>query len=177
MALSPDNTRLIALTEQQIVVYDFVAKKRIRKCSFVDNQGQYVLQSGSGGLDADAHADADSSGGRRARPRGPATSSRGQTEDGGGGGGGATYGARAKLAPRPVLTSVSISRDSKYMLISQNPNWIRMVDIDSGEEVRVFEGHVQEQFIIRSSWGGANEAFVASGSEGEALSCGLIDDC
>lgn len=64
------------------------------------------------------------------------------------------------------LTSVTISSDSRHMLVSMNKNKIRLIEIDTGREVQGFEGQIQENFIIRSSFGGADENFVVSGSEG-----------
>ncbi|KAK7188939.1 WD domain-containing protein, partial [Paraphaeosphaeria sporulosa] len=63
------------------------------------------------------------------------------------------------------LTSVTISSDSRHMLVSMNKNKIRLIEIDTGREVQGFEGQIQENFIIRSSFGGADENFVVSGSE------------
>jgi WD40 repeat protein len=64
------------------------------------------------------------------------------------------------------LTSVEISQDSRHMLLSMSPNKIRLMEIDTGETVQNFEGHQQSQYIIRSNFGGANENFVVSGSDG-----------
>lgn len=64
------------------------------------------------------------------------------------------------------LTSVSISADSRHMLVSMNQDRIRLMEIDTGEVVQRFEGHSQRQFIVRSAFGGADENFVVSGSEG-----------
>jgi WD40 repeat protein len=63
-------------------------------------------------------------------------------------------------------TSLAISRDSQHMLVSMNNNVIQLMEIDSGEVVQTFEGHQQTEFIIRSAFGGADENFVISGSEG-----------
>lgn len=65
------------------------------------------------------------------------------------------------------LTSVTISQDSRHMLISMNKDKIKLMEIDTGELIQRFEGQVQQHFIIRSSFGGADENFVVSGSEGE----------
>lgn len=68
------------------------------------------------------------------------------------------------------LTSVTISQDSRHMLISMNKDKIKLMEIDTGEIIQRFEGQVQKQYIIRSSFGGADENFVVSGSEGKSLS-------
>ncbi|KAF2673304.1 WD repeat-containing protein-like protein [Microthyrium microscopicum] len=63
------------------------------------------------------------------------------------------------------MTSVHISRDSKHMLVSMNPNKIQLINIENGDVVRTYEGHKQEGFLIRSNFGGAAGTFVMSGSE------------
>jgi WD40 repeat protein len=65
------------------------------------------------------------------------------------------------------LTSVTISKDSQHMLISMNPDKIKLMEIDNGEVIRDYEGHSQKHFIIRSTFGGADENFIVSGSEGK----------
>jgi WD40 repeat protein len=67
---------------------------------------------------------------------------------------------------RPRMTCVSISRDSKYMLINMADNEIQLIDIESAEIVRRFLCHKQDEFIIRSCFGGADENLIISGSEG-----------
>lgn len=66
------------------------------------------------------------------------------------------------------LTSVTISQDSRHMLVSMNQDMIKLMEIDTGEVIQRFEGHQQKQFIIRSAFGGADENFVVSGSEGKS---------
>ena len=65
------------------------------------------------------------------------------------------------------LTSVAISQDSRHMLVSMNQDKIKLMEIDTGEVIQRFEGHQQKHYIIRSAFGGADENFVVSGSEGE----------
>jgi WD40 repeat protein len=65
------------------------------------------------------------------------------------------------------MTSVKISGDSKHMLVSMNENKIRLMVMDTGETVQTFEGHRQANYMIRSVFGGAEESFVVSGSEGK----------
>ena len=70
---------------------------------------------------------------------------------------------------RVDLTCVSITRDSRYMLINRADNEIQLLDIGTGEVVRRFRGQKQGNYVIRSRLGGAAENFVVSGSEGEGL--------
>lgn len=87
-----------------------------------------------------------------------------------------------KLYEWPVddmkLTSVTISQDSRHMLVSMNHNRIELMEIDSGEMIKTFEGHRQKEFIIRSAFGGADQNFIVSGSEGMCSSrqtCSMIE--
>jgi WD40 repeat protein len=65
------------------------------------------------------------------------------------------------------MTSLSISRDSRYMLINMTENEVHMIDIETADIVRKFVGQKQGKFVIRSAFGGADENLVVSGSEGE----------
>ena len=64
------------------------------------------------------------------------------------------------------LTCVNISRDSKYMLVNMADGELQLIDINSAEVVRRFLGQKQGEFMIRSSFGGADENLIISGSEG-----------
>ncbi|KAI9852000.1 MAG: hypothetical protein M1838_002123 [Thelocarpon superellum] len=63
------------------------------------------------------------------------------------------------------LTCVSITRDSRFMLINRADNEVQLLDIGTGEVARRFLGQKQGNFVIRSRLGGAAENFVISGSE------------
>jgi WD40 repeat protein len=65
------------------------------------------------------------------------------------------------------MTSISISKDSKYALVSMNPSKIHLIEIESGNTEQVYQSHKQENVIIRSAFGGATGSFVISGSEGK----------
>ncbi|KAJ5907184.1 uncharacterized protein N7473_004100 [Penicillium subrubescens] len=62
-------------------------------------------------------------------------------------------------------TSVVISRDSKHMLINLAEGEIQLIDMDTTAVVRRFKGYKQGSYVIRSTFGGAAENFVVSGSE------------
>lgn len=67
---------------------------------------------------------------------------------------------------RTEMTCISISRDSRYMLINMAENEVQLIDIETADIVRRFLGQRQSKFIIRSAFGGADENLIISGSEG-----------
>ncbi|ETS77142.1 hypothetical protein PFICI_11016 [Pestalotiopsis fici W106-1] len=66
---------------------------------------------------------------------------------------------------RTRLTSVSISADSRYLLINHKNGVAELFDLGLKELVKTYTGHTGGDYIIRSAFGGANESFVISGSE------------
>lgn len=64
------------------------------------------------------------------------------------------------------MTCLSISRDSRYMLVNLADNEVQLIDIETADIVRRFLGQKQSKFVIRSSFGGADENLIISGSEG-----------
>lgn len=68
-----------------------------------------------------------------------------------------------ELKTRP--TSVSISADSKHMLLNERDGEAQLIEIETKAHKQKFLGHTGGEFLIRSSFGGANEGFVVSGSE------------
>ncbi|KAK4204252.1 WD40-repeat-containing domain protein [Triangularia verruculosa] len=63
------------------------------------------------------------------------------------------------------LTSVSVSQDSRYILVNTVEDEAQLYEIETREMVQKYKGHSGGQVIIRASFGGANENFVVSGSE------------
>ncbi len=73
--------------------------------------------------------------------------------------------AEMEFTARP--TSVSISRDSGYLLVNKQDGEILLYNIaNRGNPVRKYTGASGGGFVIRSAFGGADESFVISGSEG-----------
>jgi WD40 repeat protein len=70
------------------------------------------------------------------------------------------------LPLKSKATSVVVSRDSRHMLVNLTECQIQLIDIETSEVIRRFQGQKQSTFIIRSTFGGAAENFVVSGSEG-----------
>ncbi|KFY35447.1 hypothetical protein V494_05903 [Pseudogymnoascus sp. VKM F-4513 (FW-928)] len=62
------------------------------------------------------------------------------------------------------LTSVSITKDSKYILVSKVDGETGLFSIEDRKSIRTFAGH-KGNFVIRSAFGGADESFVISGSK------------
>lgn len=74
-------------------------------------------------------------------------------------------------------TSVAVSRDSRYMLVNLSEGQIQLIDIDTTDVVRRFQGQKQGSFVIRSTFGGAAENFVVSGSEGTRFLAPCFSSC
>ncbi|RKF55099.1 WD repeat-containing protein 26 [Erysiphe neolycopersici] len=64
------------------------------------------------------------------------------------------------------MGSVSISQNSRYLLVNKLNGELRMIDLETRQTIREFKsGENGGQYVIRSSFGGANESFVVVGSE------------
>ncbi|ERF68823.1 hypothetical protein EPUS_06267 [Endocarpon pusillum Z07020] len=63
------------------------------------------------------------------------------------------------------LTCVSVTRDSNNMLVNLAIGGAKLLDIETGNTIRTFEGATQGNYMIRSCFGGSAENFVVSGSE------------
>ncbi|KAK7402842.1 hypothetical protein QQX98_011402 [Neonectria punicea] len=68
-----------------------------------------------------------------------------------------------ELKARP--TSVSISQDSRHLLVNKRDGEAQLIDLVTRNSVQKFFGHTGGDYLIRSSFGGPNESFVLSGSE------------
>lgn len=68
-----------------------------------------------------------------------------------------------ELKTRP--TSVSISSDSRHLLVNKKDGEAQLIDLVTRQSIQKFLGHTGGDCLIRSSFGGANESFVTSGSE------------
>lgn len=64
------------------------------------------------------------------------------------------------------LTSINFSDDGELMLVNMNEGRVLALDSETGEIVQRYDGAQQREFVIRSSFGGAGQGFVISGSEG-----------
>jgi len=67
---------------------------------------------------------------------------------------------------RSKMTCVSITRDSRYILVNMADDEVQLIDIETAEIVRRFLGQKQRSCVIRSCFGGADENLIISGSEG-----------
>ncbi|RDA86577.1 hypothetical protein CP532_6000 [Ophiocordyceps camponoti-leonardi (nom. inval.)] len=62
-------------------------------------------------------------------------------------------------------TSVSMSQDCRHLLVNKKDGEAQLINLETRNSVQKFLGHLGGEFMIRSALGGANESFVASGSE------------
>jgi len=62
-------------------------------------------------------------------------------------------------------TSLELSGDSKQILVNISAHEIHAWDIATKRLTQKYRGQKQSRFVIRSCFGGANQAFVLSGSE------------
>ncbi|KAI4090267.1 MAG: hypothetical protein LQ344_004815 [Seirophora lacunosa] len=63
------------------------------------------------------------------------------------------------------MTCINVSRDSRQMLVNMANSEIHLIDIDTAEIVKRFLGQQQGEYVIRSTFGGADQNLVISGSE------------
>ncbi|TGJ79609.1 hypothetical protein E0Z10_g9147 [Xylaria hypoxylon] len=70
-----------------------------------------------------------------------------------------------KLDLKSRLTSLSISQNSRYLLVNQINGYAQLVDLVLQMPVQHYTGHIGGNFVIRASLGGAHEMFVIAGSE------------
>lgn len=67
-------------------------------------------------------------------------------------------------------TSIAVSHDSRYLLVGITGGQIQLIDIETSEVIRHFKSQKMSElsnYIIRSTFGGASETCVLSGSEGK----------
>jgi WD40 repeat protein len=85
-----------------------------------------------------------------------------------------TYREEYKVLFSSQPTSLTVSADSKTLLVNLAECEIHMFDLDEANTIRKFKGQKQGTFVIRSCFGGAAENFVLSGSEGVSLSFVIV---
>jgi len=65
-----------------------------------------------------------------------------------------------------TITSFSLSKDNKFLLVNLLNQEINLWNIEGDPKlVGKYKGHSPAMFIIRSCFGGLEQAFIASGSE------------
>ncbi|KAI3714010.1 hypothetical protein L1987_72600 [Smallanthus sonchifolius] len=65
-----------------------------------------------------------------------------------------------------MIVSFTLSRDNKYLLVSLVNEELHLWSIEGHIQlVAKYKGHKRSRFIVRASFGGLEQAFIASGSE------------
>ncbi|KAL3502469.1 hypothetical protein ACH5RR_036918 [Cinchona calisaya] len=65
-----------------------------------------------------------------------------------------------------IIISFALSRDGKYLLVSLVNEEIHLWNIEGHVRVLAkYKGHKRSRFVVRSCFGGLEQAFIASGSE------------
>lgn len=65
-----------------------------------------------------------------------------------------------------MVTSFTLSKDNKFLLVNLISQEIHLWSIESDPKlVSKYKGHKRHRFVIRSCFGGFEQAFIASGSE------------
>ena len=74
-----------------------------------------------------------------------------------------------KIMLTSKITCLSVTRDSKFILVSLSAGELQLIGIDSGMTTARYSGQKQGKCVIRSCVGGVDDNLVISGSEGLSL--------
>lgn len=77
-----------------------------------------------------------------------------------------TYTESEPLAETDLITSVCLSKDDKYLLVNLSIPEIHLWNLEEKKIHKKYFGQKQGRFVIRSCFGGVNQNFILSGSEG-----------
>lgn len=76
-----------------------------------------------------------------------------------------------------IITSFSLSEDGKFLLISLANEELHLWNIDGHTKlVAKYKGHKRSRFVVRSCFGGLEQAFIASGSEDSQVYMNLFTE-
>jgi hypothetical protein len=64
------------------------------------------------------------------------------------------------------FTSLELSKDGRYCLVNVSSCEVHLWDLHTRNLIQKYRGQKQTRFVIRACFGGVNQAFIASGSEG-----------
>ncbi|GAB5587157.1 hypothetical protein Unana1_02057 [Umbelopsis nana] len=70
-----------------------------------------------------------------------------------------------ELSEEHSITSISLSDDGRYALVNVSSEELHLWDLDTRTLLNKYQGQKQKDNVIRSTFGGYNQAFVLSGSE------------
>lgn len=74
----------------------------------------------------------------------------------------------SKIEESGTITSLSITQDGRYALTNiTETQELHLWDLEERQLIRKYIGQKQKSFVIRSTFGGDDESFIISGSEGK----------
>lgn len=74
-----------------------------------------------------------------------------------------------------TITSFSLSRDNRFLLVNLLNQEIHLWNIQGDIKlIAKYKGHKRTRFVIRSCFGGIDQAFIASGSEDSQVKLNLV---
>ena len=77
-----------------------------------------------------------------------------------------------RLQEKEVIVSLELGAQSRYLLLNvsfKHPS-LHLWDLNQHKMIKQYIGHLQDKYLIKATFGGFNQSFLSSGSEGTLYS-------